>query len=357
MEFKDIIIKWYIANKRDLPWRNTLNPYYIWVSEVILQQTRVNQGLDYYLRFINTFPTIKELADAPIDKVMKIWQGLGYYSRARNLQKGAQQVLYQFNGELPKSFDELLRIKGIGPYSAGAIASFAFKQPVPAIDGNVYRVLARVFGVFASTETSMGKKEFFGLVMELIDKKKPDIFNQALLDFGALQCTPHSPVCNKCPFSTICFAFRNNMVNQLPVKGKKIKTRDRFFNYLLLRKGDKTFIRKRVGNDIWNSLYEFPLIETLELIDFEKLLFTDEWKELIGKGKASIMSVSEPVKHILSHQTIYSRFIIIEIKTTSYNLKNNFVEIPINEINEYSIPRLIDSYMAAEPVEKYFLSK
>ncbi len=357
MDFKVLLIDWYSRNKRDLPWRNTLNPYYIWVSEIILQQTRVNQGLDYYLRFIDTFPTIKDLADTQIDKLMKVWQGLGYYSRARNLQQGAIQVINDYNGELPKTFDELLKIRGIGPYSAGAIASFAFNQPVPAIDGNVYRVLARVFGIFSSTETSKGKKEFFSLALELMDKKKPGVFNQAMLDFGALQCTPRSPNCAICPFQSICYAYRNNIIYQLPIKGKKIKTRNRFFYYLLIKMGNKTFLRKREENDIWHSLYEFPLIETATETEFERLIEAEEWNELVGNGKIIIRSISAPVKHILSHQIIHARFIIIEAKSISYKLKTDYTEIPINKINDYSIPRLIDSYMAAEPVEKYFLPK
>lgn len=354
MDFKNVIIKWYNENKRDLPWRNTVNPYYIWVSEVILQQTRVAQGLDYYHRFIDAFPTIKDLAEADLDRVMKVWQGLGYYSRARNLQNGAKQVMAEYNGKLPSSYNELLNIKGIGPYSAGAIASFAFKETVPAIDGNVYRVMARIYGVFASSETASGKKEFFDLTMELIDKKRPNIFNQALLDFGALQCVPRSPNCGICPFDSICYAYRNNLINQLPVKGKKIATRDRFLNYIIIRYKGSTFIQRREGDDIWNSLYQFPLIETSKGVEIDQLVKEPAWKEIFGKVDVNILYISDPIKHLLSHQTLYTKFVIVEIEKASYYLKSNYNKISIPDIQEYSVPRVIDSFLAAEPAERYF---
>jgi len=356
MEFKDIIIKWYNENKRDLPWRNTDDSYYIWISEVILQQTRVAQGLDYYLRFINSFPTIKDLAEANIDRVMKVWQGLGYYSRARNLHGAAQQIMADYNGLLPRTYKELLKIKGLGPYSAGAIASFAFKEVVPAIDGNVYRVLSRVYGVFASQETSAGKKEFFELTMELIDKDQPNVFNQALLDFGAMQCIPRSPNCLACPFSDICYAYRNNLVNQLPIKGKKIATRDRFLNYVMIRYKDTTFIQRRLAGDIWTSLYEFPLIETKTPTEIEALIKGSAWKELFGKEKFEILHVSQSIKHQLSHQTLFVQFIIVEIRKPTYYLNSNFLNVSISDLQEYSVPKVIDNILAAEPTEKYFLN-
>jgi len=353
MDFKEIIVKWYAANKRDLPWRNTNNPYFIWIAEVILQQTRVAQGLSYYHRFIETFPTIKSLAEADIDKVMKVWQGLGYYSRARNLQNGAKQVMNDYGGKLPNSFEELIKIKGIGPYSAGAIASFAFKKIAPAIDGNVYRVLSRVFGVFSSSETAAGKKEFFRLTMDLIDTKHPDTFNQALLDFGALQCIPRNPICLECPFNEICYAYRNNLVNQLPVKGKKIASRDRFFNYIIIRYKDSTFIQRREIGDIWTSLYEFPLIETISSVETEELIKQNAWKELFGKNEFKILYISQPIKHLLSHQTLYTKFIIVEITKPNYLLKSNYLKISTSTIQEYSVPKVIDNFLAAEPSEIY----
>jgi A/G-specific adenine glycosylase len=356
MDFKQIIIGWYNQNKRDLPWRNTDNSYYIWISEVILQQTRVAQGLDYYKQFITTFPTIKELANADIDKVMKVWQGLGYYTRARNLHAAAKQIIADYNGKLPTSYKELLKIKGLGPYSAGAIASFAFKEAIPAIDGNVYRVLSRIYGLFASSETSNGKKEFFNLTMELIDKKHPDIFNQALLDFGAMQCIPRNPNCLACPFSDICYAFRNNLINQLPVKGKKIATRDRYLNYIIIRYKDSTYMQRREAGDIWNSLYEFPLIETSKAVDLDLLIEEPRWKDLFGVQKLKVLYCSQNIKHLLSHQTLYTKFVILEISKQNYFLKSNYQNILISEIQEYSIPKVIDNFLAAEPAEKYLRS-
>ncbi len=354
MDFKNTIIKWYNENKRDLPWRNTDDPYHIWISEVILQQTRVAQGLDYYNRFINTFPTINDLANAHLDRVMKVWQGLGYYTRARNLHGAAKQIMVDFDGVLPTSYIELLKIKGIGPYSAGAIASFAFKEAVPAIDGNVYRVLSRIYGVFASTETSSGKKEFFDLTMELIDQRHPDTFNQALLDFGAMQCVPRIPNCLACPFSDMCYAFRNNLISQLPVKGKKIASRDRFLNYIVIRYKDSTFIQRREGGDIWNSLYEFPLIETNMSVELNSLIEDPAWKGLFGKENLKILYSSQPIKHLLSHQILYTKFTIVEISKPTYYLKSNYLKVSIPDIQEYSIPKVIDNFLAAEPSEKYF---
>lgn len=354
MDFKNIIIGWYTQNRRDLPWRSTENPYYIWISEVILQQTRVVQGLDYYHRFISTFPTIKDLAEADIDQVMKVWQGLGYYTRARNLHKSAQQIVSEYNGALPTTYKELLKIKGLGPYSAGAIASFAFKEAVPAIDGNVYRVLSRIYGIFSSPETGAGKKEFYTLTMELIDKKHPDVFNQALLDFGAMQCVPRSPNCLPCPFMDICYAYRNNLIAQLPLKGKKIATRDRFLNYILIRYKDSTFIQRREAGDIWTSLYEFPLIETNSSVEIDSLTNEPAWRDMFGKESIKILYGSQTIKHVLSHQILYTKFFIVEIDKPTYFLKTDYLKIPISNIQEYSIPKVIDNFLAAEPSEKYF---
>ncbi len=353
MDFKIIIIKWYNQNKRDLPWRNTRNPYYIWISEVILQQTRVAQGLDYYNLFISTFPTIKDLANADIDKVMKVWQGLGYYTRARNLHQAAKQVLEDYNGALPTAYQELLKIKGLGPYSAGAIASFAFNEVVPAIDGNVYRVLSRVYGVFSSSESAAGKKEFYALAMELIDKEHPDTFNQALLDFGAMQCVPRKPNCILCPFNDICYAYRNNLVNQLPVKGKKTATRNRFLNYIIIKIKDSTFIQRREAGDIWTSLYEFPLIETDSQVELKTLLKSSTWKELFANEEITILYESQPIKHILSHQILYTKFYILETNKPTYYITSNYVKVRIDDIHDYSTPRVIDNFLAAEPSEKY----
>jgi len=354
MDFKSFLIAWYNKNKRDLPWRNTTDPYLIWIAEIILQQTRVAQGLGYYLRFTSEFPTVFDLANANEDKVLKVWQGLGYYTRARNLQKAAKRIVKQYKGKLPGSYDELITIEGIGPYSAGAIASFAFKQVVPAIDGNVYRVMARIFGVFSSPHTSKGKKEFFNLVLELMDRRHPDVFNQALLDFGALQCTPLAPKCDDCPFREYCYAYRNNVIDSLPLKPKRNVPRDRYFNYIMMVYGYDTFISKRKGNDIWVSLYEFPLIETNTLINEGEVAMLTEWRTIFRGVNVKVKHVSPPVKHVLSHQTIYARFFIVELNEVPRFVKKNFIQTPKSELDAYSIPTLIDSYLAAEPAAKYF---
>jgi A/G-specific adenine glycosylase len=356
MDFKNIIIEWYRQNRRELPWRETSNPYYIWVSEVILQQTRVAQGVGYYERFISTFPSVYDLAEANIDQVLKVWQGLGYYTRARNLHNAAKFIVNQYNGEIPSNYESLIKIKGIGSYSAGAIASFAFKQSVPAIDGNVYRIIARIFGVFSLPTSSKGRREFNQLVVDLMDKQNPDIFNQALLDFGALQCVPRSPKCEKCPFNMVCYAFRNNMIDSLPIKGKRIIPKDRFFTYLLIKYKGNTFISKRKGNDIWHSLYEFPLIESDKPLNINEYANIKEWKSIFGKVATTITYISPEVKHQLSHQTIFTTFVIVEIDRVSKKLKESFMMLPANEVDNYSVPRLIDSFLAAEPAANYFLN-
>lgn len=355
MDFKTILFDWYRSNGRDLPWRRTSDPYMIWIAEIILQQTRVAQGIAYYQRFISEFPSVSALASAHEDRVLKVWQGLGYYTRARNLQKGAIRIVNEHGGIIPQTYQELLTIEGIGPYSAGAIASFAFKKVVPAIDGNVYRVMARVFGVFASPFTSKGKTDFYKLVLELIDKVQPNVFNQALLDFGALQCTPKGPRCSSCPFADYCYAYRNNVVSSLPVKAKKNVPRDRFFTYLLIKRRDYTFISKRKAKDIWHSLYEFPLIETITKLNDDLLLQHPAWLRWFKGINATIISISPVVKHQLSHQTLYVTFVIVEVNRISKALKHDFILVGTNDIGNYSTPTLIDNYLAAEPSAKYFL--
>lgn len=347
-------MRWFALHGRELPWRDTIDPYYIWVSEVILQQTRVAQGIDYYYRFIAQFPTVEALAAAPLDEVMKAWQGLGYYTRARNLHTGAQQVVEQHGGKLPRTYAELLKIKGLGAYSAAAVASFAFNEAVPAVDGNVYRILARVFGVFTPTDSTQGRKEFFELANELMDRQHPATFNQAIIDFGALVCTFRQPHCGECPMADRCYALHNNMIHKLPVKGKRIAVRDRYFYYLMVRQGDHTFVRRRQERDIWHSLYEFPLIELPAPLPAEALVLGPEWAELIGASGFRVLSVSGEIRHQLTHINIHAQFIIVEVERTGYKLRADYHRVPIEELERYSVPRLIDAYMAAEPAQRYF---
>jgi A/G-specific adenine glycosylase len=326
------------------------------VSEVILQQTRVAQGMDYYHRFITTFPSIKHLASAHEDEVLKVWQGLGYYTRARNMHAAAKYVQKELNGEFPKTYEELLKLKGVGEYSAGAIASFSFKQPVPAIDGNVYRIIARIFGIFDSPFTSSGKAAFRKVVIELMNSSDPNEFNQALIDFGALQCVPRGPDCTICPFNAYCYAYSNNLIDALPTKAKKIKTRDRYFTYLLIRYGEYTFISKRKSKDIWMSLYEFPLIETEKPFAAEKLQENDEWKKLFTSSDPTIIYISQTIKHLLSHQVIMAQFIIVNITKETKDLTGRFIKVHTSSIDSYTIPTLIDNFLVAEPAVKYFLN-
>ena len=354
MLFTLALLKWFAQFGRELPWRGDTNPYHIWVSEVILQQTRVAQGIMYYYRFLEHFPTIEVLAAAPLDELMKVWQGLGYYTRARNLQAGAQQVMEQYGGRLPSTYAELLKIKGLGPYSAAAVASFAFGEAVPAIDGNVYRILARVFGIFTPIDSTVGRKEFFALASELIDRQRPALFNQAMIDFGAMVCTFRRPLCVDCPMAERCYAYRNNMVQQMPTKGHKVRVRERFFYYLLLRRGDSTFVRRREGRDIWHSLYEFPLIEMLEPVSIDTLRESPQWNELLGGCEVDVLSVSEPIRHQLTHISLYVTFIIAELSVVPYALRHDYRCVPIGSLSDYSVPRVIDAYMAAEPSMRYF---
>lgn len=351
----DLLIAWYKPNHRDLPWRKTKDPYAIWVSEVILQQTRVAQGLSYYYRFLQAFPTVQALAEAPLDDVMRVWQGLGYYTRARNMHAAAKQVVSEHGGKFPDAYEGLRSLRGVGDYTASAIGAFAFNIPRPAVDGNVYRIWSRIFGVFTPTDTPAGQKELYQIAFEQLDRQRPCLFNQAIMDFGGTMCTPKNPLCGDCPVSDVCYAFRNNAVALLPVKSKKLKVSNRYFAYLMIRHKDDTFIRQRDGKDIWRSLYEFPLIETSGSTSLKALEKTQEWREMFGNVKPTVLHVSPRLKHALSHQRLFTQFYIMEVKTISYFLSTNFIRVKADSMGEYPTSRLIDSYMAAEPVEKYFL--
>jgi A/G-specific adenine glycosylase len=344
--FSPTIVSWYQINKRDLPWRNTKDPYLIWLSEIILQQTRVDQGMAYYLKFANEFPSVKHLAKADNGKVMKLWQGLGYYSRARNLHTAAKMVVSDFNGKFPNEYSDIRKLKGVGEYTSAAVASFAFDQPYAVVDGNVYRVLARVFGIETPIDSTQGKKDFLELANQLLNKKQPAIHNQAIMEFGALQCKPVNPDCSVCPLRNNCFAFAKNKISELPLKSKKTKVRKRYFNYIVLTNKESVIINKRTAKDIWTSLYDFPLIETEKDLTELKIMNTGEWKKITGKNKYSIKSVSPSYKHILSHQHIFARFWEVEC---SVDLKKicgpDAIIIKRKKINEFAVPRLIENYL------------
>jgi A/G-specific adenine glycosylase len=312
MSFSTKIIHWYNQNYRDLPWRNTTDAYKIWLSEIILQQTRVRQGLPYYINFINAFPTVKDLANANEQQILKLWQGLGYYSRARNLHFTAKFVMENYNGVFPNSYEELLKLKGIGTYTAAAIASFSANEPVAVLDGNVFRVLSRVFNVDYDISQNATKKYFIELATKVLSKSQPNIHNQAIMEFGALQCVPKSPNCMDCIFTSSCEAFKLKNVSELPVKSKKIKVTKRFLNYILVKDASEKYeMNKRIENGIWKNLYEFPCIESES-----EMAENDVLNQL--KEKYSIKNFhyfnSFDVLHKLSHQHLNIRFYTVEIK-------------------------------------------
>lgn len=310
--FSKKIIDWYQAHKRDLPWRETRDPYKIWLSEIILQQTRVAQGLPYYLKFVENFPDVISLADAKEDRVLRLWQGLGYYSRARNLHACAKKIKNEYGGVFPNTFAELMKLPGIGSYTAAAIASIAFSEPVAVVDGNVFRVLARVFGIDKDISANDSKSYFFERANELIDKNQPDLFNQALMEFGALHCTPQKPNCEECVFSRTCVANQQSLQNILPVKIRKQKVRKRYFTYIIIEYRGKLLMRKRGAGDIWNGLYDFWLVENSKAKKTESILA--EIKELKNE---KMQSASKLYKHVLSHQQLLTYFVWIKITDAS----------------------------------------
>ena len=321
MKFSKTLIQWYLQNKRDLPWRNDINPYTIWLSEIMLQQTRVAQGLPYFLRFTSAFPTVFDLANAEEEEVLKLWQGLGYYSRARNLHKTAKQIAFEFNGEFPKNYSELLHLKGIGDYTAAAIASFAYNENVPVVDGNVFRVLSRYFDVETDIASSGAKKEFIHLAAELLPKGQANIFNQAIMEFGALQCVPKNPDCGNCIFNDSCLALQKKKVAQLPVKSKKTRVTNRYFNYLVFSdETNKTIICKRIQKGIWHNLYEFPLLETEKTeSDIAVLNLIKNQSFVTNAVQEVTLFNSIPIVHKLSHQHLTIKFWKVKVEGALLN--------------------------------------
>jgi len=343
MKFSAALIQWYADNKRDLPWRNTRDPYIIWLSEIILQQTRVEQGLPYFYRFTEAFPTLKHLAQADEAVVLKLWQGLGYYSRARNMLATAKQIQLEHKGEFPGTFDALKKLKGIGDYSAAAIASFAFGGVHPVVDGNVYRLLSRYFGIETAVNTSAAKKEFTAVAESVMEKKAPGLFNQAIMEFGALQCRPVNPDCPGCIFLKSCFAAINNKVRELPVKLPARKPRNRYFHYFFIRHRGNFYIRQRKESDIWKHLYELPLIETPVKTGpgmLWKKHARDLFRDLEQPG-----SKPYEIRHQLTHQTIHAAFYSLEIKKgLPPVIQNEFTPVAESKIHQYAFPKLIENY-------------
>ena len=339
-KFSNQLIQWYLINKRDLPWRKVSNPYYIWLSEIILQQTRVDQGLAYYLKFIVQFPAVTNLAEASEEEVLKLWQGLGYYSRARNLHYSAKFIVNELNGEFPRNHKDLLILKGVGDYTASAIASICYNESTAVVDGNVYRVLARYFGIETAINSTKGIKEFKQLAQELIDEKNPGTHNQAVMEFGARMCKPQNPDCTICPLRDSCVSLQKNIISELPFKEKKIKIRNRYFNYLvIISDNGKTKIEQRTSG-IWRNLYQFPLIESEKEIGIEELICDSEFENLFKGLETTIKLNNENlIVHKLSHQHIYTKFWII--KTTNQTQFN----FEWNSISEKPVPKLIANFL------------
>ncbi len=338
IDFHRQITDWYRLNRRDLPWRETKNPYLIWLSEIILQQTRVVQGMDYYLKFCKHYPTVFDLANASEQEVLNDWQGLGYYSRARNLHATSKLIVENYQGEFPVSFDEIKKLKGIGDYTAAAISSFAFDLPHAVVDGNVYRVLSRVFDVDLPIDSTVGKKYFADLAQQLLPIQSAAIHNQSIMEFGAIQCVPVSPNCTECPINHMCLAKANQTIGNRPVKEKKIKVRERFFHFLVCDNEGKTVVEKRNEKDIWQHLYQFPMIETERMLSFEEMkpFFASKY-DLVP------FDYSETVTHILSHQKISAVF--YRAKSSPEQLAADQLLIPKGEIQNFPLPRLIDRYL------------
>ncbi len=336
------LITWYKTNKRDLPWRNHKDPYKIWLSEIILQQTQVVQGTSYYVKFTQKYPKIGLLAAAKEDEVLKLWQGLGYYSRARNLHATAKVVNEQFKGIFPSKYEDIKALKGIGDYTAAAISSFAYNLPHAVVDGNVYRVLSRLFGIETPIDSGTGKKEFQQLATELLDKKEPGQHNQAIMEFGSQYCKPVNPDCHHCIFSSKCYAFKTSRVNELPVKAKKTKVKDRFLNYVVLvDNNNNIYLNKRSGNDIWKGLYEFLLIESDKKITAPQLLKHKTFKDNAGE-KFKLLYTSKLYKHILSHQHLYARFYVVKTNTP---FSKKQTKTSLKNLTDFAFARLSEKFL------------
>ncbi|MEZ4801807.1 MAG: A/G-specific adenine glycosylase [Gelidibacter sp.] len=341
MNFSKTLTYWYSINKRDFPWRNTKDPYFIWLSEIILQQTQIKQGLPYYDAFVTKFPTIFHLANAEEHEVLKLWQGLGYYSRARNLHFTAKHIVKDLHGKFPDSYKDLIKLKGIGDYTASAIASICFDEPTAVVDGNVYRALSRYFGIGTPINSTQGIKDFKSLASSLIDKRNPGDYNQALMEFGAIQCKPQNPDCNVCPFNTSCVALQKGLINQLPVKLKKTKITIKHFNFLVFVSSDKkTLFEKRNSKGIWQNLYQFPLLESKTPLQSQNFKNHPFILELL-KGSSFEYSLynEADIVHKLSHQHLHTRFWIVEVDKLPEK------GIPISELRNYPTSILISNFI------------
>ena len=344
-----MLIIWFKDNKRELPWKSDKDPYKIWISEILLQQTRVEQAKSYYLRFISEFPSIKILAEAPLDHLLLLWQGLGYYSRARNMHTAAKQIVSEYNGVFPGSCKELSYLKGVGPYTAAAIAAFAFDEPVVALDGNAYRLFARLFAEPCPINTPTARTVFSRIAHYCMSNTPSSIFNQAVMDFGSLVCTP-KPKCYDCPLNNLCMAYIQNKVKEFPVKGAKKAPRNRYFYYLHITKQEEIYIQQRLQKDIWQNLYQFPLIETITPFPINDLPNLPEWNTIFEHVNLHLTHCSPKYIHRLTHQVLHTFFIHIHIDQESEWLKRHCKKIPASSIGLYSISRLTERYLLDESI-------
>ncbi len=349
MVFSEQLLAWYSSSFRALPWRKTKNPYAIWLSEIILQQTRVEQGMKYYFAFLESYPTILDLANASQDDVLRLWQGLGYYSRARNLHATAIQVRDQYFGVFPSTYSEILALPGIGPYTAAAIASFAFNIPEAVVDGNVYRFLSRIFDIHTPIDSSKGQREFKLLAQSLLNPQNPGDFNQAMMEFGAMVCKPANPECLKCVFREQCYAYKNQTIKSLPVKSQKTKVRNRYFIFLIFEDQlGQTLIQKRSDSDIWAGLYQFPLIELdLPSPDFTPIDF-QQTHHFFNTKNYKILHISNEIRHVLSHQKLFTRFVDIKVDELPTSFFINSENADVENLHKKAFPRLITRYLERE---------
>jgi A/G-specific adenine glycosylase len=345
-DFQLQITNWYRQNKRDLPWRNAPSPYKSWLSEIILQQTRVTQGLPYFNKFISKYPDVKAFADAPEDDLLLLWQGLGYYSRVRNMHTAAKQVISEFDGIFPSKFSDLKKLKGIGDYTAAAIASICAEENVAVVDGNVYRVLSRYFNIDTPIDSTLGKKEFQSLAQELIkDCNENGNYNQGMMEIGALICSPKNPDCTNCPINEGCISFSKKNFNLFPVKSKKIKVSERHLNFLVFQNKDYYLIQQRTDKDIWQNLYQFPLIEK-ENAPIDEAFIKATLKDL--NINSAQVSLYQTLKHKLSHRNITADFWEVHLEKIKSDYWPNSIKIKKREIVDFGIPKLIDNYLLSK---------
>lgn len=343
--FAPALERWFVDNARDLPWRRTRDAYKIWVSEIILQQTRVAQGYDYYMRFVERFPDVQSLASAQDDEVMKYWQGLGYYSRARNMLAAARDVVTRFGGIFPSTYDDIRSLKGIGDYTAAAIASIAYDLPYAVLDGNVYRVLSRLFDIDLPIDDAAGKRYFSQLADTLLHRDNPGLYNQAMMELGALVCLPAGAACDKCPVASHCAAYAAGTVAQRPVKQGKVAVKHRYFHYFVIMHRGDTWLHRREGSDIWRNLYEFPLIETPIPLSLPLLRHTEAYKTLLGDaGKLTFLAPPFECKHVLTHRIIHAVFYVVEVEAVPPSL-HDMRRMPWGEVGEYAVSRLTDIFL------------